>query len=71
MRGRATETEEVILKRLERAKEEMEFLPQYDYVVYNYDGRIEECAEEIRSIVRAEKRAIKRNPDAKERFFGN
>ena len=71
LRGRATETEEVILKRLERAKEEMEFLPQYDYVVYNYDGRIEECAEEIRSIVRAEKRAIKRNPEAKKRFFGN
>lgn len=71
LRGRATETEEVILKRLERAKEELEFLPQYDYVVYNYDGRIEECAEEIRSIVCAEKRAIRRNPEAKERFFEN
>lgn len=69
LRGRATETEEVIQKRLDRAKEEMEFLDQYDYVVYNYDGRAEECAEEIRSIVRAEKSSIKRNPDAKQRFF--
>ena len=71
LRGRATETEEVIQKRLERTKEELEFLPQYDYVVYNYDGRIEECAEEIRSIICAEKRAIDRNPDAKQRFFEN
>jgi guanylate kinase len=69
LRGRATETEEVILKRLERAKEEMEYLSQYDYVVYNHDGRAEECAEEINGIVRAEKHSIRRNPDAKDRFF--
>ena len=71
LRGRGTETEDVIQKRLERTKEELEFLPQYDYVVYNYDGRAEDCAEEIRSIVCAEKRAIRRNPEAKQRFFGN
>ena len=71
LRGRGTETEDVIQKRLDRAREELEFLPQYDYVVYNYDGRAEECAEEIQSIIRAEKSAIKRNPEAKQRFFGN
>ena len=71
LRGRGTETEDVIQKRLERAKEEMEFLPQYDYVVYNYDGRAEECAEQIQNIIRAEKSAIRRNPDAKANFFGN
>ena len=71
LRGRGTETEDVIQKRLERTKEELEFLPQYDYVVYNHDGRAEDCAEEIRSIVCAEKRAIRRNPEAKQRFFGN
>lgn len=69
LRGRATETEEVIRKRLERTKEEMEFLSHYDYVVYNYDGQAAACAEEIRGIVRAEKRAMRRNPDAKARFF--
>ena len=69
LRGRATETEVVILKRLERAKEEMEYLSQYDYVVYNHDGRAEECAGEINGIVRAEKHSIRRNPDAKDRFF--
>ncbi len=71
LRGRATEPEDVILRRLERAKEEMEYLGQYDYVVYNYDGRAEDCAAEIQNIIRAEKSAVRRNPDAKERFFGN
>ena len=69
LRGRATETEEVILRRLERAKEEMEYLSHYDYVVYNYDGKAAECAEEIRNIIRAEKNAMRRNPDVKKRFF--
>lgn len=71
LRGRATEPEDVILRRLERTKEEMEYLGQYDYVVYNYDGRVEDCAAEIQNIIRAEKSAMRRNPDAKERFFGN
>ena len=70
LRGRGTETEEVILRRLERTKEEMEYLPEYDYVVYNYDGCAEECALEIEGIVRAEKNAMRRNADAKSKFFG-
>ncbi len=70
LRGRATETEDVIQRRLERAKEEMEYLDCYDYVVYNHDGRAAECAAEIRGIVQAEKSATRRNPDAKRRFFG-
>lgn len=69
LRGRATETEEVILRRLERTKEEMEYLSHYDYVVYNYDGKADACAEEIRTIVRAEKNAMRHNPDVKKRFF--
>ena len=69
LRGRATETEEVILRRLERTKEEMEYLSYYDYVVYNYDGKADACAEEIKTIVRAEKNAMRRNPDVKKRFF--
>ena len=71
LRGRGTESEDVIQKRLERAKEEIDFLPRYDYVVYNYDGCAPACAQEIQTIVRAEKNAIRRNPEAKQRFFEN
>ena len=69
LRGRGTETEEVILQRLARAKEELEFLGNYDYVVYNRDGGAEDCAEDIRKITEAEKHSLRRNPNAKERFF--
>ncbi len=70
LRGRGTETEEVIRKRMARAREELEYLPRYDYVVYNQEGGVEQAAVEIRAIVTAEKHAIRRNPGAKERFFG-
>lgn len=69
LRGRATETEEVILRRMARAREELEFLLRYDYVVYNEENGAEQAAEEIRAIVTAEQHATRRNPDAKERFF--
>lgn len=69
LRGRATETEEVIQRRLERTKEEMEFLQHYDYVVYNNDNCADACADRIRAIVQAEKSSMRRNPDAKSIFF--
>lgn len=71
LRGRGTETEEVIRARLARAREELEFLPNYDYVVYNEDGGAEKCAEDIRQIVRAEQSSLRRNPNAKALFFQN
>lgn len=69
LRGRATETEEVIQARLNRTKEELPLLPNYDYVVYNYAGEAEICADDIRAVVRAEKRSIRRHPDAHLRYF--
>ena len=71
LRGRGTETEEVILRRMARAREELEFLPNYDYVVYNRENGVDEAAAEIRAIVTAEKHSVRRDPDAKKRFFEN
>lgn len=61
LRGRGTETEEKILLRLARAKEEVALADCYDYVVYNYDDKADEAAAHILSIVDAEKCSIKRN----------
>ena len=61
LRMRGTETEEKILERLSRTKEEVKEAPSYDYVVYNYDGADKIAANEIYAIVTAEKRAMKRN----------
>ena len=54
LRGRGTETEDVIKWRLSRAKEEIKLMPEYDYSVINEDGGVEKCAEQIYSIIKAE-----------------
>ncbi len=69
LRKRATETEEVIQERLARTREEMSYLPQYDYVVYN--NEIDACADDILSVIHAEQCAIKRFPDAQTAYFEN
>lgn len=69
LRGRATETEEVILKRLEKAKREIEQIDAYDYIVYNYNGGSAVAADDIKAIVRAEKLARHRQPDAAKKYF--
>ena len=69
LRGRGTETEEKICERLNRTKEELPLIDHYDYVVYNYDGGVARCAEDIRSIVRAEQSSTKRHPDAAITYF--
>ncbi len=71
LRGRATETEEVIKARLDRTRQEVPMLSQYDYVVYNRTGGVEACAEDIRSIVRAEQSSVRRHPNAAEQYFEN
>ena len=69
LRGRGTETEEKIRARLSRTREELPEIYHYDYVVYNKDGGVEACADDIRAIVRAEQCAVKRHPDASEQYF--
>lgn len=69
LRGRCSEDEEVIQKRLARTREEMLVLSEYDYIVYNRDGGIDACADDIRAIVRAEQCANKRHPNAAKAYF--
>ena len=71
LRGRATETEDVIIKRLEKAKREIEQIDAYDYIVYNYNGGSAVAADDIKAIVRAEKLAQHRQPDAAKKYFEN
>lgn len=69
LRGRGTETEEVIRKRLEKAKREIEQIDAYDYIVYNYNGGAAVAVDDIKAIVRAEKLAQHRQPDAVKKYF--
>ena len=71
LRGRGTETEEKILLRLARAKEEVALADCYDYVVYNFDGKARDAADQILSIVEAEKLSIRRNPDVAKNYLNS
>ena len=71
LRGRGTETEAVILQRLERTREEVPLVNHYDYVVYNRDGGVEICADDIRSIVRAEQCSVRRHREASEEYVNS
>ena len=57
LRGRGTDSEEAILKRLSIAKKEMEFSSHYDYVVIN--NTVDECINDIINII--DKEIIKIN----------
>ena len=43
--GRGTESIEVVNKRMNRAREEAESIPNYEYFVINRDGALEECVD--------------------------
>lgn len=51
LRGRGTETEEVICKRLNRAKEECDYMAQYDYIVVNDD--LDRCVEQMHQLIQS------------------
>jgi len=53
LRGRGTDSEEVIEKRLKKAREELEYYKEYEYIVVN--DQIERCLGDVRSIITAER----------------
>ena len=61
LEGRGTESRDVIEKRLKRASEEAEGIEQYDYIVIN--DKLEECVEEMHSLVQAAHCAPSRNEE--------
>ena len=60
LRGRKTETEEAILRRLSTARHELALMPQYDYVIVNENGKSDISAQMVRDIVLAEQLSSKR-----------
>lgn len=71
LRGRGTEDEETIQKRLAQTREESAHFGDYDYVVYNYDDKVDDAVREILEIVRAEQHQTSRIPDIAARYFAN
>ena len=67
LRGRGTEDEETIQKRLAKAREEIPHAKEYDYIVYN--DALEDAISDLQAIVRAEKRKFSRNTNSIERVL--
>ncbi len=63
--GRGTESPEVIQKRLKRATEEAEGIEKYDFIVIN--DKLEECVEEMHSLILA----AHSTPNRNEEFINN
>ena len=54
LKRRGTETPEQLAIRLRNAEIEMAAAPEYDYVVVNADGKIDDTVEQIAEIIRKE-----------------
>ena len=52
LRGRGTETEEVIAGRLKRAMEESEEMESYDYILVN--DTVDQCVEELHHLIQSQ-----------------
>jgi len=66
---RGTEDVEVVNKRLERAKKEIAYASNYDYIIVN--DNLKDAVEGLRSIIKAEKLKLKRNRDVLCQFEHN
>ena len=59
LKGRNTETEDVIIKRIKRGQEEAEIMSQYDYIIVNKD--VETAISELHNTIQCSKNAAIRN----------
>ena len=69
LRGRGTDSEEAILNRLATARKEISLAPMYEYIVVNENGKVEECAENIVAIIKAERQKYSRREDFISHYF--
>lgn len=59
LKGRGTETDEVIAKRVRRAAEESHCVSEYDYIVVNDDA--DECASRLDTLIRVQRQRVGSN----------
>ncbi|MBQ6846872.1 MAG: guanylate kinase [Oscillospiraceae bacterium] len=59
LRGRGTESEDVIAKRLERAKAEFKYIDKYNYILVN--DTVSEAVDRLSNIIKAEDCVMARN----------
>ncbi len=58
--GRGKDSPEEMERRMNTARDEMRYLPKFDYVVVNRDGRLDDAVRQVLAIVTAEKHRVSR-----------
>ena len=69
LRGRGTETDDVIRARLEQSKAELACFDKYDYVVINMNEGAHEAALDIINITKSEIKRTSRRLEVREKFY--
>lgn len=69
LRGRGTETDDVIKARLEQSKNEVAHFDKYDYVVINQNEGAKSAALDILNITKSEIKRTSRRLEVKEKFY--
>lgn len=69
LRGRGTETDDVIKARLEQSKNEVACFDKYDYVVINQNEGAKSAALDILNITKSEIKRTSRRLEVKEKFY--
>lgn len=59
LRDRHTETEQSIAIRMATTRKELEYLPIFDYIVYNPAGKLDEAVDNIEAIIKAEHHRVR------------
>ena len=71
LRGRHTDREEDILRRLAESRRELERMHLYDYVIVSETGKTEDAARQIYNVLQAEQLRTGKHPDFIKEFYGN
>lgn len=59
LKDRGTETSESISLRMATTRDELEYLPMFDYIVYNPAGKLDEAVDKLEAIITAEHHKVK------------
>lgn len=66
---RGRDTAESIAKRMRRAAEELAYLPQYNYLIVNETGKLQDAVDDFFALARAEQLKKACNIEFKENYF--
>ena len=60
--GRGTESQAELQRRVERSLAEIAHIPQYDYLVINHHGRLDDTVAKVKAIIVAEQQRVRAAP---------